>query len=150
MTNVLKCEYAKEPNNDAASTDSSLLRSSLQLLSIEKSPWPGLFKSVLVEVIWVVLMDLQVSDWMANAYKLDTFYMYRLQRHGTLRLCIKLHTSKKAPWTGGIYRYFVLRNWSPTCLFIVKWVKSKYVLGLHFLCTKNWMVQVLQKYKTDM
>ena len=32
---------------------------------------------------------------------------------------------------------------------MTKRVKSKYVLGLHFLCTKNRIIQVLQKYKTD-
>ena len=95
-----------------------------------ESPWTGLFKSVLVDIIVSILNYLEVSFERANAYKNETFYTFRLRRHGTLRLCIKPHTSKEAPSTGDIYRYLVLGNWSPTHLFILKRVKSKYVFWL--------------------
>ena len=62
--------------------------------------------------------------------KIDTFYTYKLQQHGTLHSSIKPRTSKEAQWAEGICRYFVLGNWSPTHLFMSKRVRSKYVLGL--------------------
>ena len=46
--------------------------------------------------------------------KIDTFYMYRLRKQRTLRLCIKAHTSKAFERAEGICRYFTLGNWSPT------------------------------------
>ena len=95
-----------------------------------ENPWPGLFKSVLVDIILFLLNYLQVSFERANAYKNETFYTFQIRRQGTLRLCIKPHTSKEAPWSGGIYRYFVLGNWSPTYLFMLKRVKRKYVFWL--------------------
>ena len=130
MTHVLKFKYGNDLKFEKMRRlfyPSHLIwTNNIQL----ESPWPGLFKSVLVDIILFILNYLQVSFERANAYKNETFYTFQLREQRTLRLCIKPHTSKEAPRTGGIYRYFVLGNWSPTYLFMLKRVKSKYVFWL--------------------
>ena len=47
-----------------------------------------------------------------------------------------LHVPNAGHCTKTICRHYVVGNWSPTYLFMAKWVRSKYVLGLYFCVLK--------------